>query len=748
MFKKNLALVSEKLTEDVVNHKFYGICGSIYLINFLAFLIGFAFKLNTLPILFCATIAGIITLFFFYPKLNERKQRVAFFFLQSYPIILVSGFLGIPILRAARTFTQEHGGAGGNLSILAIITTLLTIACFVAFYFSSKGSEKIAEIKESMKNGFTTTENKIEKSGDVILCTDKETGKPEIWPYKDRFLHMLILGPTGSGKTSQTILPLINQDMQNLDAGITVLEPKGDLAQKAAMMAEYYGRPSVYFDPSFKNCPHFNPLFGKEADVVENMATTFRMLNPDSPQFFLDLNEQLVRNAIKVLKRLDKNEGVDGRHATLINLSRLLQNSGGIGRKMVVEFSQITSKTQEEAKENADIASWFLNDYLSERSKVYENTSGVRSQVSKLVSNEYLRAVLNPDFDKGERNQIDFDKHLAEGGVICISTAQGVLRDLGRFLGYFIILQLQSAVFRRPGNEDTRRPHFLYIDEFQTYSNPGFSDMLTQGRSYRVASHLATQARAQMAMGGGRDGKNFVELVSTNARNIVLYPGCSKDDAEYYSKQFGEYEKTEIQIGKSYKTFNLLTGGLDRLGHPTETVREAKKMTAIFSPSDLIYRPFGEIIYCIIKKNSIQIPKVGTISYIPKDLNDKLDAMIQEFVENNLITGEDETPMKNEVIMDQPTPEQKNGVVFEDPAAEDLGETASVVQHQPSEKAEETGFREEVSMHERPTDHLEDNDFSIHASMSDPVSPAPKEDSFENTYFDDCMDDAENDFLL
>ena len=239
---------------------------------------------------------------------------------------------------------------------------------------------------------------------------------------------------------------------------------------------------------------------------------------------------------------------------------------------------------------------------------------------------------------------IDFDKHLADGGIICISTAQGTLRDLGKYLGYFIILQLQSSVFRRPGNENTRRAHMLYIDEFQTYSNPGFSDMLTQGRSYRVASHLATQARAQMAMGGGKDGKNFVELVSTNARNIVLYPGCSKDDAEYYSKQFGEYEKTEVQIGKSYKTFNLLTGGLDKLGHPTETIREAKKMTAIFSPSDLIYRPFGEIVYCIIKKNSIQTPKVGQIEYIPRELNEELDKMVDKYIEEHLKSDDEDMP--------------------------------------------------------------------------------------------------------
>ena len=59
----------------------------------------------------------------------------------------------------------------------------------------------------------------------------------------------------------------------------------------------------------------------------------------------------------------------------------------------------------------------------------------------------------------------------------------------------------------------------LFIDEFQVYSNPGFTDMLTMGRSYRVASHLATQARDQIGMGGGDDGKAFIQSVSTNARN-------------------------------------------------------------------------------------------------------------------------------------------------------------------------------------------------------------------------------------
>lgn len=653
-----------QITEDFANENFYPICGTAYGIHVVLFLIGFAFKKNFLILELLSMLAGFISIMLFCSKIDETKQKVAFFFLRTFPILMISSLISTPILKVSKKIV-EMGGTG-KLSVLAFMAVFLTIACFVAFYFSDRGKEFTEKAKEALLSGVMAdglSEGK--QHGDVQLCIDKETGEPEIWLHKDRYLHMLILGPTGSGKTSQTILPLINQDMQNHEMGITVLEPKGDLAQKAAMMAEHYGRKFTYFDPSLSDCPFFNPLFGKESDVVENMATTFRMLNPDSPQFFLDLNEQLMRNAVKVLKRMDKAEGVDGRYATFINLSTLLQNTAGKGRSMVQDFVKIAAKTKEEAKENTDIASWFLNDYFAERSKTYENTSGVRSQVAKLVSNEFLREVLNPDYDKGERNQIDFDKHLAEGGIICISTAQGTLRDLGKYLGYFIILQLQSAVFRRPGNENTRRAHMLYIDEFQTYSNPGFSDMLTQGRSYRVASHLATQARAQMAMGGGKDGKNFVELVSTNARNIVLYPGCSKDDAEYYSKQFGEYEKTEVQVGKSYKTFNLFTGGLDKLGHPTETVREAKKMTALFSPSDLIYRPFGEIVYCIIKKNSIQIPKVGQIEYIPKDLNDELDKMVDNYLASHVRHGDDE-----ETAVDKATSEENQDIetAFADPA--------------------------------------------------------------------------------
>ena len=628
--KDDKSEMREKLLEFAEGHKMFlvPLAALGFGLNLLFMLLELLLHANLFVLVFI--IAAVVGVFCILLNVNQEENSIkwAFRFWAAMLVVTAAGGLATVLM-----VSMGHGiknSTGSSMGYLfSWLAFVLACAGSLVFFLSDMGKK----FMESVRGFNVYTDLKAAKTaraGDVVLCKVKETGQPEVWPYKDRFLHMLILGPTGSGKTSQVILPLINQDMQNLEAGVTVLEPKGDLAIKAAMMAKHYGRPYMYFDPSLANCPFFNPMSGKESDVVENMATTFRMLNPDSPQFFLDLNEQLMRNAVKVLKRMDAAIGVDGKHANLITLGQLLQNSGGQGRKIVQDFTKIPTPTADIAKENQDIASWFLNDYLSERSKVYENCSGVRSQVAKLNSNEFLRKVLNPDVDAGERNDLDFDKHLAEGGVICISTAQGTLRELSRFLGYFITLQLQSAVFRRPGNENTRRAHFLYIDEFQTYSTPGFADMLTQGRSYRVASHLATQARAQMAMGGGRDGKNFVELVSTNARNLVIFPGVSKEDAKFYSEEFGEYEKVEVVKSQTRKRFNLITGGLDRLGHPTESIREQTKLTANFTPTDIRFRPFGEIAYCIIKNNSIQKPKVGKVKWLPKEYDSRLKQMIED----------------------------------------------------------------------------------------------------------------------
>lgn len=216
------------------------------------------------------------------------------------------------------------------------------------------------------------------KSGDTILGIDEETKKPVRLPLEDRFLHMLLIGPTGSGKTALSLTPMIWRDMQCPDLGIVCIEPKGDFAEKVYAMAKMVNREVVYFNPMAHSCPYFNPLYGDETEVIENISTTFAMFNAGSSQFFQDANDGLLRRALKVVKR------VKGNDATLTDLSMLIHNANGEGKKMVQQFQRIPVQNADEEQEKMDIALWFLDDYFTGISgkqgatKTYEHTSAVR----------------------------------------------------------------------------------------------------------------------------------------------------------------------------------------------------------------------------------------------------------------------------------------------------------------------------------------------------------------------------------
>ena len=453
--------------------------------------------------------------------------------------------------------------------------------------------------------------------GDIQICIDKKTFQRVIIPLKDRFLHTLILGPTGSGKTSQIILPMLNQDLQNPEAGITVIEPKSDLAEKVYVMSQIYGRKCLYFNPQYHNCPRFNPLYGDEDTVIENTVLCFRSILEESPDFFKDTVEIALRNALKTLKR------VIGNKTTLIILERFLYDTGGIGQQFISALESLSNGTdnKEKQKENEDIIHYFRADYFNQKSDTFKNTSSLRTQLSRLNNNKYLRKALNPT--NGE-NDINFKEHIEDGGTIAISTCQGKIGlTLSRLLGFFIILNFQSAVFQRAGNENTRRPHFLYIDEFQEFSNPNFGILLTQGRSYRISCNLATQNRQLIAGNGSREGQAFLDLVMTNARNIILFPDLNPDDCEYFSRAFGEKRTFKKSTSRS-KNENQF------IGYNSFSDSRTEDFERIITTTDISQRPFGEITYKIIINNTAQKASHGKISFLPQDFNSKVENIIAQ----------------------------------------------------------------------------------------------------------------------
>lgn len=517
---------------------------------------------------------------------------------------------------------------GSHVPILIkVIITLIAFTIYFAFILtdSRKWKEKFDDIK--VKD--TLSGEEIADNHDVKICIDAETGKEIYIKKKDRFLHLLILGPTGCGKTSQVLIPMILQDIQN-DHGVIVLEPKSDLAVLAYAMSIFYGKRALYFNPIDPDCPYFNPLDGKESVVIENITTIFEMLSPDSITYYKDIANNLLRNAIRVLKRteeayLDYDTGISRKPATLLELNDLLQNTSNRGRMMVNEFLMIPAITPAEKKENEDVARYFLDVYYADRSVVWQNSSGVRTQVSNLINNEYLRRVLNP---RNGKSDINFNDIVENEGKIFITTAQGALQNLNKYLGFFLMFSIQAAIMARSGNEETRKPCYWYLDEFQTYANSGLSTILQQGRSYRVSAILATQSRNAIKLGLGNAGDAFLSVVNTNARSQILFPGLDPDDAKYYSFAYGDEKKTEIQKGVSRSRFEF-GHGLKEMNYPTEQERYLEKDMPRFTATKLTEKKFSEITYRRILDNNVTVAKDGISSFIDEKLNNELQKIAE-----------------------------------------------------------------------------------------------------------------------
>ena len=408
-----------------------------------------------------------------------------------------------------------------------------------------------------MRNLKRISERDIEKadlhSGDIVICNavsknrkgDVETTK--ILPLESRYYNTLILGPCGRGKTTQMILPMLQQDLANLDCGVTVVDTNGDLIPEAMRIAKSCGRDEneiLYFNPDLPDCLKFNPMAGLEIAVCERIVTTFSIMSKETDDIIREIRDQALRYAIMVLKRLDKAGSVEGEYATLINLDLLLSNRGGYGRMLIDKFVQLPCENDSIKEENREIAAWFLYQYFPENTFEHIKTASLRDQAAKLITDEALRRILNPDVQENEKNELDFEKHFKDKTVLFIATSHELPHELSLYLTSFILETLASNAFRRAADNQIPSLHFLYLDEFPAEAvTDDFVDLLLYAKSHNVVTTLAAQSIRHLAENDSKHNNFRSERIIANVRNLILFSGLDPEDAKYFACAFKEFYK-------------------------------------------------------------------------------------------------------------------------------------------------------------------------------------------------------------
>ncbi len=362
------------------------------------------------------------------------------------------------------------------------------------------------------------------RRGRQVLLGRTAWGRPLAVPEADRLMHLHILGPTGSGKSTTVLAPLMRQDIA---AGVpfTLIEPKGDLAEAVRRDLLCARRPVVPFNPTDPAVPHLNPLAGPPAAAAEGLALALDQLEPGTPSFYRTVSRVLLVQAVQAVTT------ALGAEADLPAVLRFLRSDGF--------RAEVLAQHQD-----PEVAAYFRQEWGSVgRGRQQEWQMGLVNRLRSFLLHPGLARALTPPYDFTMDDVWD-------GPSLVATLPAGELglgaRATGALLWHLLV---QSAL--RHGPQD-RLCHALYLDEFHQYVAPDLSDVLAMVRGFGLSVVLAHQDMSQLS-------PPLQQAVEANARTHILLAGAAADDVARFSRSAAPHPLANPRYAARGRATVLLT---------------------------------------------------------------------------------------------------------------------------------------------------------------------------------------------
>ncbi len=444
---------------------------------------------------------------------------------------------------------------------------------------------------------------------EMCIIHDRETGKNIKTPEARRFESTLVVGVSGSGKTSMVFEPMIARDIdkkyffretskelaytalkthiatlntpysneyinENFSLNMISPVPSKEKVYKAyfsKLIYNYDGANTIYKNlgitymaPDYESISHIK-------DVASNFGIKYHIIDPNDNSS-IGLNPFNYEDPLKtsiaissILKRMYASEEVPnfGTHdeAFMQNIvTQAIEN-------LVLMLKELYPRLHEGLIPNLEDLLELLNDFdlieeMAEKMKTFDDLAEkYKIQLGYFKKTFYKTAHNRNETEKylqasaaqlenllrypgvrnilcNRTNNLNYDKALANGDVTLVCTRRG---DLGpsihKAFGLFFILLMQQSVLSRPGNEKTRIPHFLYIDEFPPFVCKATEDIFTLYRKYRVGTIISSQNLSQF---GIKNDYNFRQTLLANCTTKIVFGNNTPEDNEWWEKEFGD----------------------------------------------------------------------------------------------------------------------------------------------------------------------------------------------------------------
>jgi len=327
----------------------------------------------------------------------------------------------------------------------------------------------------------------------------------------DRSKHVYVIGKTGMGK-STLLENMAIQDIANGN-GLAFIDPHGGTAER---LLEYIPKERIndvlYFAPFDTEYPvSFNIMedvgVNKRHLVVNGLMTVFEKIWEDAWSARM---AYILQNTLLAL--------LEYPGATLLAVNRMYTDKE-FRNKVVANVTDVSVK------------SFWIDEYAKYTDRyTQEATPAIQNKIGQFAGNPLIRNIIGQS-----KSSFDLREIMDKKKIMIVNLSKGrVGEGNARLLGSMLITKLYLAAMSRSDEKASvlaELPQFyLFVDEFQSFADRSFSDILSEARKYKLNLTMAHQYIEQM-------DEEVREAVFGNVGTMIVFR-VGAYDADVLEKEF------------------------------------------------------------------------------------------------------------------------------------------------------------------------------------------------------------------
>jgi energy-coupling factor transporter ATP-binding protein EcfA2 len=287
----------------------------------------------------------------------------------------------------------------------------------------------------------------------------------------DRLQHLLILGQTGTGKS--TLLKSMALQDANQGHGFCIIDPHGDLAEELHQTIE---TDHLYWNVADPHSPYgYNPIPHAHQSLRPLIASGFvdtlrhQWANAWGPRM-----ENLLRYGVLAL--------LDQPQATIADLMPLYTDKAF--RLEVLQHIQ-----------DAECRRFWAQEYPQlSYNTAFDGVAPISNKLGALLSHPTLRRSLT-----AAPEPLRFRQIIDEGQILIVNLGKGRMgAEPANVMGGLILTGLRNAAFSRYDTPvSDRTPYVVSVDEFHNFTTDSVAESLSELRKYGLSLTLAGQYLSQ-----------------------------------------------------------------------------------------------------------------------------------------------------------------------------------------------------------------------------------------------------------